>query len=162
MEEKYLRRFWSKVDKTPGCWNWTASTQSGYGAYGYRVDGTTKTPYIHMTAHRFSYMINKGPIGDLCVRHTCDNKLCVNPSHLILGTHKDNMRDMAIRNRSARGEKNSGHKLTEAQVREIKNIVQLGQRGGRSVSNVRELAEKYAVSCVSIRNIALGKRWSHI
>lgn len=88
-------RLWSKVVKTPRCWVWTASTRNGYGII--RVDGRTEY------AHRLAYLANMGPIPDgLVVRHTCDNRLCVRPNHLELGTKADNSRDMVERGRSPR------------------------------------------------------------
>lgn len=69
-------RFWSKVDKGPGCWNWKASGNGrGYGSIG--LNG--KTTY----AHRISYEMENGPIPDgLQIDHLCRNRACVNPAHL--------------------------------------------------------------------------------
>lgn len=78
--------FLSKVVKTDNCWNWTTGKSHGYG--GFQM-GT-----VYYQAHRMSYMLFKGPIPwDKIVRHTCDNKKCVNPEHLILGSHADNAED---------------------------------------------------------------------
>lgn len=81
-----------------GCWLWTgALIGGGYGAFF--TDHQWK-------AHRFSYQIHKGDIPDhLMVRHTCDQASCVNPDHLFLGTHQDNMDDKVRRNRQAKGRK---------------------------------------------------------
>jgi hypothetical protein len=88
-------RFLSKVDYSnpDGCWIWTGGTSTdGYGRL--KVGG------IYMRAHRLSYEFFKGPIPEgLMVRHRCpvqDNRLCVNPDHLIVGTHQDNMDDLTL------------------------------------------------------------------
>ena len=81
-----------------GCLVWRLHLTSGAG----RVLSNGRKEY----AHRVMYSLIHGPIpGDLLVRHTCDNHACINPDHLILGTHADNMRDMAERGRSTKGRK---------------------------------------------------------
>ena len=86
--------FWSKVDMPSllGCWNWT-----GYKIRGY---GHTRWNGRYQYAHRVSYQIAYGDIPEgLLVLHKCDNRSCVNPTHLYVGTHSDNMRDMIERGR---------------------------------------------------------------
>ena len=93
-----LRRFWSKVNKSDDCWTWTASCNKwGYGQF--RLNGRC------VLAHRAAYVFEHGPIPDgLFVMHLCDNPPCVNPAHLTLGTHTDNMADMKAKGRSPRSE----------------------------------------------------------
>jgi hypothetical protein len=96
-----LDRFWSRVDKGAGCWEWTGGKSDGYGQlcdeYGRKV-----------RAHRYSYTIHHGPIpSGRVVRHTCDNPGCVNPSHLLLGTQLDNAADRDVRGRN--GHSNKSH-----------------------------------------------------
>ena len=98
-EDTVMSRFSSKysVDGRTGCWNWTASVRdNGYGQM--------QTHKKVERAHRVSWEIHRGEIPDgMFVLHRCDNRLCVNPDHLYLGTHADNMRDITERGRSSKG-----------------------------------------------------------
>jgi hypothetical protein len=92
-----VRKFWRRVRKGAECWKWTGPINSmgGYGMMNLRCVGRGPAP-----AHRVAYTIVKGAIPEgLCVMHTCDNPPCVNPDHLVLGTHQDNMADMDAKGR---------------------------------------------------------------
>lgn len=149
-------RFWPKVRKTDSCWIWTASTRNnGYGALG-NVFGR-RGEY----AHRLAWMLANGPIlPGLLVCHTCDNKLCVRPSHLFLGTYGDNMRDCVAKGRHVsnlppqpRGEKAYMAKLTQAEVDEIKRM----RASGMSGMKIATIFSK--VRYQQIYRICSGERW---
>lgn len=90
-------RFWPKVNRTDGCWEWTASRNAaGYGVLG-RKDGGSRL------AHRISYEIHHGPIADgLEVDHMCHNTACVNPSHLRAVDSASNIQNRAGAARTSR------------------------------------------------------------
>ena len=118
-------RFWSKVQKSRGCWEWIGSrTKKNYGQFRkQKVPGRKKK---NVQAHRWAYANTIGPIPKgLFVCHHCDNPPCVNPKHLFLGTHRDNMLDMR---KKGRGNKFFGgggfrfSKLTKANVVKIRRL----------------------------------------
>lgn len=143
------QRFWAKVDKTDGCWLWTASTTAkGYGQLQVR-------PGVMSSAHRYSYTIHNGVIPDgLHILHTCDNPRCVRPDHLFLGTNKDNSRDMVAKGRCnpPKGVRASNAQLTDALVRLIRV----------SPLSARELAETLDVTTTAIYLVRNRTNWKHI
>jgi hypothetical protein len=144
--------FWRRVDTTDldGCWLWRGFIKSsGYGllTFGGRR-GTKKTS---VNAHRVAWTISHGNPGEFDVLHRCDNRRCVNPSHLFLGTHADNMADMIAkkRNRPCPGEKNGNRKMTLSQVEEIR---------GSSLPS-RALAASFVISMSAVWRIRTGRTW---
>jgi hypothetical protein len=94
-------RFWERVEKADGCWNWTGCVRKGYGSLGRGPHGTGS-----ISTHVFSWTLHFGAPNGLCVLHRCDNRRCVRPDHLFLGTLADNIADMVSKGRQARGERN--------------------------------------------------------
>jgi len=97
--KKTMKSFEAKYEviEDTGCWEWTASqARGGYGQFTTSVkDGRT-----WYRAHRFSYTAHKGEIPEgMVVMHSCDNPCCVNPEHLSVGTHADNIRDRDAKGR---------------------------------------------------------------
>ena len=144
------KRFWRHVKKSSTCWIWTGGISAGYGAFGL-------TPHKQIKAHRFAYNQSKGIIPDgLLVCHKCDVRLCVRPSHLFLGTHKDNLQDASRKHRLAVGEKNKSARLTDKDIRFIRENWK-----PYKVSH-HALAKQFGVHDTTIQSIIYRKTWKHL
>jgi hypothetical protein len=139
------------------CHIWTGALgrKNGYGCFKIREKGNRDNAK-QFKAHRLIYELYKGPIGDKHVLHKCDNPRCVNPDHLFLGTHQDNIRDMVQKGRAASGAKHPSAKLTPEQVIEIRELY---AQGGHTT---RSLGQKYGVNGKHIHNIVTGKKWKNL
>ena len=143
-------RFWAKVDKTDSCWLWTAAkVRHGYGLFHW-PQGDRQA---QGTAHRYSWRLHRGEIpAEMFVLHRCDNPSCVNPDHLFLGTHRENMKD-----KMAKGRWNTGHgkRIAPDTVRLIRREVNNGTSRGA-------MARRLGVSATMVSEICSGKRWKNI
>lgn len=147
-----VESFWRQVDKEshPPCWSWTgARFPGGYGA--------TRFQDKNISAHRLSYTLAFGKIPEgMYVCHTCDNRSCVNPEHLFLGTHEDNTLDMVAKGRQAKGEHNAHAKLTDSDVIEIRALFATGKY------TRTELGKRFHVDISQISNIVEYRQWKHV
>ena len=132
-----------------GCWEWNKSkSKSGYAKIWYR--GST------MRGNRVSYLAFIGDIPEgILVCHHCDNRSCINPDHLFLGTHKDNCHDSIQKCRHAHGEKSSKSKLKSEHITEIRKLYSSG-------ISQEKISKKYNVNQSCISSIILKKTWNHI
>jgi len=137
--ENTIAKFYSNaVKRKNGCWEWERCiNKHGYGVSRYK--GTI------MLAHRVSWMISLGEIKDFHVLHKCDNPKCINPTHLFLGSHQDNITDMVLKGRNS-------SKLTRKDIMKIKV----------SEYNNHLISKEFGVTERTIRNIRNGTSWKHI
>src|SRR3990167_7322581 len=151
-------RFWTLVQKTEACWLWTGSLFQNIG-YGQSQSHSKRGPFVGVSsAHRMSWIIAYGKIPKgLHVCHHCDNRQCVRPDHLFVGTAKDNMRDCVNKHRRPYGERHHKAKLTEFKARYIKSLPYPQPRG-----NIQKLAERFNVSTGAIQDIFARRSWKRI
>lgn len=135
------------TQKSDGCWIWTGPKgQNGYGYLGIGHAG----PRVY--AHRLAWELAFGKITDSSlVCHHCDNRLCVRPHHLFLGSTADNTHDMIQKKRHSHGERHTSAKLTAEAVREIRTLI--------PTVSARDLAIRFGVSSGTIHDIKVRKSW---
>jgi hypothetical protein len=151
MTPEEIERFWSKVEKTDGCWLWRGTPlKTGYGQFHLN--------YKTVRAHRISLQLHLGrdilPGFDVC--HSpgvCHNRLCVNPTHLREGTRSENNADMILDGTITSGTRHPFSKLTDDSVRYI--------RANTSESQ-QQLATRFGVSRRLIQQILRGEVWKHL
>lgn len=142
-------RFWSRVERGDGCWNFPSSDHGK----GYRRFSVGQQSHY---AHRIAWALIDGAIpDDLGVLHHCDNRACVRPDHLFLGTNLDNIEDKVRKGRQQRGETSGRTKLTGEDVRTIRTKAIDGE-------NNTAIARTYGVSRCCISAIVLRRNWRHI
>lgn len=171
LTDRVRERFLSKVEKTSTCWLWTAGGfRAGYGSFSIGPRGHRG----ERLAHRWAYELFVGPIPlGLSVCHQCDVPRCVNPAHLWLGSHAENVADMYRKGRNnppkgdrhprrthpeltPRGERVPQSKLTDAAVIEIRRLYALG------TMNQPALARQFKVDNSQISRIVNRKMWAHV
>lgn len=144
--------FWANVKiKESGCWDWTAAKRDGrYGTF--MLDGKNER------THRASWILTFGKIPQgKWILHKCDRPICVNPGHLFVGTHKDNVDDMVHKGRSARGERAARTKLNGKIVDFIRRKY---ERFSRTFGTVA-LGRKFGVSSQSISAVVTKVNWKY-
>jgi hypothetical protein len=163
--EPLAARFWRHVEQTSGCWLWTGRTNR----QGYGKTWSTGKPVRTLIAHRVSWELHHGPIPPgAFVLHDCDTPACVNPAHLSLGDHAQNMADKVRRHRQkcgpelvahrkhARGERHGWAKLTDDSVREIRALWATGQW------SQQRLGERFHVDQTCISSVVRRQWWTHV
>lgn len=147
----------SELDIKSACWNWILSKNSnGYGQIKFQKK--------MQRAHRVSFMAFNGEIPDgIEVMHKCDNRSCVNPFHLKLGTHQENMRDIVVKGRSKRGSEHpmygrpglKGSRSKQAKAVEINGIIYGGHNEAERALNVAHGSVKYWIKTGKAKEIGV-------
>jgi hypothetical protein len=144
-------RFFQKIKKTEACWIWT-------GRKNWKGYGEVKCNNKSYKSHRLSWIIHFGCIPEkMCILHKCDNPCCVNPNHLFLGTHQDNMIDMFQKGRGNRafGTRVTPSKLNEEKVRSLRNDFYSGMKRD-------DILMKYSISKRAMYLVAKRITWKHV
>ena len=156
----WQEHFWLYTDKPENeeidCWTWCGAFRKKDG-YSQMEVQTPEGVRLLRTAHQASWLIKTGSTvgAGLVLRHTCDNKQCVNPHHLLPGTQRENIQDMVNRGRNAKGERIPQSKLTNDKVRLIRRRVSEGEK---QITIAKELG----VSTSSINRVVKLQRWTHV
>lgn len=145
-----MKSFWDQVKKGSGCWFWIGETRKEYGVFYFCG--------VRIPAHRASYELTNGPIdGGLLVCHKCDNKGCVRPGHLFLGTSKDNSRDMMAKGRGKNqfkaGSEHPAARLSASAIVKIKKLSESGITQSK-------IAKKFKIHQSAVSRVLNGKRWN--
>lgn len=165
LTEDEEKRFWAKVNKDgplpdqsnphyaglDQCWVWKATkfTKNGYGSFTTRGRS--------WPAHRVVNYMTTGILPrDREVCHKCDNRGCVNPNHLFLGSSKDNATDACKKGRKAHGETHGRRVLSESQVLEIRSLHRDGMHSQRKIARIFNVHHR------TINGIVLRKGWKHL
>ena len=148
-DQAEIERFWAKVAKGPACWTWLARSRDkdGYGLH--------KSRGKQWRAHRFAWAATHGEeAGASLVCHRCDNPSCVNPSHLFLGTARDNFHDCLAKGRySPKGTGNAAAKLTAGDAAKIRSLY---ASGGRSQQGIGQI---FGVTQSTVSAVIRGATW---
>jgi len=149
-----IDKFINKTKLVNDCWIWQGATDGRYRGYGrFWINGR------YVPCHRFAYYIHNNFIidPDLCVCHTCDTPLCMNPKHLFQGTYAVNNKDRNSKNRQAKGISCQQTILTEDQVRQI--LIDIHNNAYRTIEQIQQ---KYFVGRSVITDILIGRSWKHV
>ena len=137
------------------CINWSKSL--GHNGYGITTRNN-KTYRAHRLAYCDYHNIDHSDIKGMVVRHTCDNRKCINPEHLVIGTHQDNMDDMKKRNRTAKGEAHGRAKLSEVDIKTIRDRYIRGSK----VHGLSAIAKDFGVAFQTVSKIVNRHRWQSV
>ncbi len=144
-----FNRLISRVEVIDDCWIWQGYvTSDGYGLIG--VNGKLKSTHRAMAE-----CLLKVELGDMQICHICDNPSCINPSHLLIGDRAYNMNDMAMKGRSASGERHGMHKLTQEDIVQIR-----GEYTRPDHPSQRALGRRFGVSQTMICYIVNNMLWN--
>lgn len=150
-KEKVRFRLMERMVEEDGHWIWIGDiSPNGYPRMTVRLQkGKWKVHY----AHRLMYWLDNDLPDELHVCHTCDIPICINPTHLFLGTDQDNHTDKTNKGRQSKGETHGGHKLTDEIV--------IGLRDG-SLKPSYKLSRELNVSPSHLYRVKNGKYWNHL
>jgi hypothetical protein len=160
----FADRFWAKVEQSNDCWEWRgARGAEGYGQMRLAKRGAGSS----VRAHRVAWELRNGAVPDgLSVLHSCDNRGCVRPDHLFLGTRADNNRDRDLKGRAAKGARHGTHTTPESYRGERQwrakltsdDVLRIRSRFAGGATKLG-LSREFGVSRRTVRSILSGENW---
>lgn len=148
------KTFWRECYKKEGCWDW----KGYYDKDGYPLlsCGADHKGFKEKRGHRISWLLHNSEIPKgLIICHSCDNPKCTNPDHLFIGTNLDNNRDKVKKGRGNNGSKHGNSKLTEVQVKEIREKFKNGVM-------IKRIMLDYSISRQTAHDLKYFKIWKHV
>jgi hypothetical protein len=177
IRESVIERFNSFDLNTDSCINYPILNKSGYGVMQTYLYGNKKHYLMHRVSYQLIYNVNLNSSQIIC--HKCDNPSCINPKHLFLGTHADNVEDKVLKGRQAKGSNNARYttgeytkeakifkkenpKINYKRVLSIGKVIEIKNLIKNKILSLKEISENTGISYSTVRDISSNRIYKNI